>query len=626
MAKPELDEEALSGPTLLPDGSLSSPVDPKVDLETLRSASKYEVGDRIGLGGMGEVRLCRDTKLGREVAMKLIRSGEGSGGDRLMRFLREARVQGQIEHPSIVPVYDLGLGPSGEPYFTMKLVRGVTLEGVLAGLRSNDPAFTGRWNRHRLLTAFGTACLAVDLAHARGVVHRDLKPANLMLGDFGEVYVLDWGLAKVLGAEESRGGPISASELQPNPSASDSAKTQLGTLLGTPGYMSPEQIDGGAIDARSDVYSLGAILFELVTLKPLVPANPLLAIEATRGGVDARARALAPEMEVPPELEAICVKATARDPGGRFPSARALHQALEEYLAGERDQQLRVEKAREHAAVAAEAASLALTRGALEDRTRAVREVGRSLALDPANESALRTLMKLLEEPPPSLPEEAERALQRSAARSWQAAARTALLAFGQMFLYIPLLWWMGIRHPPGLVVFFLCNLLVVAGAAMAYRASRDRPRGMWAMTAAVCAAVASTSVFFGPFIVVPGFAAVNIVASSLMTDRVGRRLALAGGVLAVVVPAGLMLWGLFPVGYLFGPEGMTVTPGVVELPRWPTLTVLLCASIGTVVVSALAVGRLRDALSEAERQLNLRAWTLRQLLPAARAPDGEGR
>src|SRR5262249_17778837 len=121
------------------------------------------------------------------------------------RFLHEARVQGQLEHPSIVPVYDLDLDEQGRPFFTMKRVRGLTLERVLERLREDDPDVVKRFSNRKLLTALAQVCLRIDYAHARGVLHRDLKPGNIMLGDFGEVYVLDWGLAKVVGEEEADG-------------------------------------------------------------------------------------------------------------------------------------------------------------------------------------------------------------------------------------------------------------------------------------------------------------------------------------------------------------------------------------------------------------------------------------
>ena len=141
---------------------------------------------------MGEVLLAKDICIGREVVMKMIRTDQqGSSGEVEARFVREACIQGQLEHPAIVPVYDLGNTPNGDTYFTMRRIRGETLKDVLKGLRESDPAMLARFSRRKLLSAFSNICLAIDFAHTRGIVHRDLKPANIMLGDFGEVYVID---------------------------------------------------------------------------------------------------------------------------------------------------------------------------------------------------------------------------------------------------------------------------------------------------------------------------------------------------------------------------------------------------------------------------------------------------
>src|SRR5580700_1007154 len=204
---------------------------------------RYEMRTKLGEGGMGEVHLCRDRRIGREVALKVIRSEHGARADLRKRFLREVRVQGQLEHPSVVPVYDLGRDPDRKSYFTMKRVRGQTMEQILSALRRGEPEAVRQNTRFKLLTAFGTACLAVHFAHTRGVLHRDLKPGNVMLGDFGEVYVLDWGLAKVTDgtdASETDGAPSSGLQADPAPRAEGlPVLTATGVLMGTPGFMAP---------------------------------------------------------------------------------------------------------------------------------------------------------------------------------------------------------------------------------------------------------------------------------------------------------------------------------------------------------------------------------------------------
>src|SRR3990172_448376 len=262
-------------------------------------AARYDAHRSLGQGGMGQVTASRDARIGREVAVKVVHPELAARADVRARFLREARIQGQIEHPCIVPVYDLGLRPDGLPFFTMKRVRGQTLADILRGLRAGDPDLAAKYGRRKLLTAFASVGLAVGFAHERGVVHRDLKPGNVMLGDFGEVYVLDWGLAK-LAADATAAAAIAPAA--PLSGSGSGDVTGIGQILGTPGYMAPEQIRGDAVDARADVYALGAILFEILTLEPLhAKGGGRDLLQATLAGADARAQARAPTRDVPPE-------------------------------------------------------------------------------------------------------------------------------------------------------------------------------------------------------------------------------------------------------------------------------------------------------------------------------------
>src|SRR5262245_3206725 len=181
--------------------------------------------------------------------------------DEVRRFLREARIQARLEHPAIVPVYELGSDPAGQPFFAMKRLAGVTLAEIV---RRPDPP-----PRQRLLRVFADVCAAVAFAHSRGVVHRDLKPANVMLGDFGEVYVLDWGVARVLDEREPEGGGGAAIGAATDEIDTLDGLTRDGVVLGTPGYMAPEQVRGElGLGRPADVYALGAILFELLAGEP----------------------------------------------------------------------------------------------------------------------------------------------------------------------------------------------------------------------------------------------------------------------------------------------------------------------------------------------------------------------
>ena len=270
-------------------------------------AAGYTLGELIGRGGMGEVVGGTCQRIGRDIAIKRMRAANPTP-EQVARFLREARVQGRLDHPAIVPVHELGYDVNGQPYFTMKRLTGTTLADLLASRSATT---------QRLLRALVDVCLAIELAHERGVVHRDLKPANIMLGNYGDVYVLDWGVARVLGDRVD--GVIRPAEMDPIDG------TRTGELLGTPGYMPPEQAHGAQVDKPADVYALGAILFEILAGEPLHPrgAGALGATLATPEPGPAGPAARSPDATVPPELDAACVAALATDPARR-PSARAL--------------------------------------------------------------------------------------------------------------------------------------------------------------------------------------------------------------------------------------------------------------------------------------------------------------
>ena len=308
------------------DDTQPSSRDSRFERSQLSYKERYELLGTLSAGAMAEVRLVKDLPFSREVAMKVLRAGRANESSR-WRFFREARVQGQLSHPAVVPVYDLGVDPDGDLYFTMKWVRGLRLDLALAELRedqSEKPAFTER----QLLARISQLCLAIHYAHCRGVVHRDLKPSNIMLGEFGEVYALDWGLAKVLSEVNPRYEPID--------DASGAMQTSDGSVLGTIGYMAPEQLQGQVelVAAQCDVYSLGAMLFELVAAEPVhrgSAAMQALSSLKTDGASPKRRR---PERDIPDSLDAICFAALRTDPKNRLPEAKAIADAIEEHLTG----------------------------------------------------------------------------------------------------------------------------------------------------------------------------------------------------------------------------------------------------------------------------------------------------
>jgi eukaryotic-like serine/threonine-protein kinase len=258
------------------------------DLPDLRG-TRYEIVEPLGRGGMGAVYLANDRELCRQVALKVL-AAPHADADAAARLQREARVIAQLEHPGIVPVHDVGTLVDGRLYYAMKLVRGRRLD-------AHVDAATPLAERLRI---FERVCEAVAFAHAHGVVHRDLKPANVMVGAFGEVLVMDWGLAKVRGDS-----PLPAASAS---GASVPGETAFGTVLGTPGFMAPEQAGGDVdrIDERSDVWSLGA------TLRFLVGPSP------------------------PAPLTSIVRRATQVDPAARYASVDELRRDVARFLAHER--------------------------------------------------------------------------------------------------------------------------------------------------------------------------------------------------------------------------------------------------------------------------------------------------
>jgi serine/threonine protein kinase len=280
------------------------------------SGTRYRLLERVARGGMGVVYTAQDETLQRRVALKIL-DIPGSHGDLANRLIREARVLAALEHPGIVPVHDVGTLADGRVFYTMKFIEGQRLDEFIATIKSVP-------DRLRL---FLRICEAVGFAHARSVIHRDLKPANVMVGPFGEVLVMDWGLAKILRGTDSAApqepDPQATLFETPKPVTFKSMTTEVsvvtghGTVMGTPGYMSPEQARGEVsnLDSRSDIFSLGALLRFLLTGKPEVAAD-----------------SNAPRLDK--SLAAICAKATATTPAQRYLKVSDLAQDVSKHLDG----------------------------------------------------------------------------------------------------------------------------------------------------------------------------------------------------------------------------------------------------------------------------------------------------
>jgi eukaryotic-like serine/threonine-protein kinase len=353
-------------------------------------AARYVLGDEIARGGMGAVHRATDTALGREVAVKVLLDKYAPGSGTARRFHDEARITGQLQHPNIPAVHDLGTLPDGRPFMAMRLIKGDTLDALLAA--RPDPVA----DRGRFVAVFEQVCQAVAYAHAHGIIHRDLKPANVMVGAFGEVQVMDWGLAKVL---PSRGHARPGSDPDETASATDihplrnvdRSFTQAGSVLGTPAFMPPEQAAGavGKIDARSDVFGLGAVLAVILTGRPPFAASSAdtARVRAAQGDVGecfGRLDACGAE----PELVALAKQCLAAKPHERPADAGAVATAVAELRAAadERARQAELDRVKaegERATAEARADEEVKTRRVVEEKVaeqRKRRRVQRALA------------------------------------------------------------------------------------------------------------------------------------------------------------------------------------------------------------------------------------------------------
>jgi WD40 repeat protein/serine/threonine protein kinase len=284
----------------------------------------YAIEGEVAQGGIGRVLSARDERLDRRVALKELLDGGGAAED---RFVREALLTARLQHPSIVPVYEAGRWPSGEPFYSMKLVSGRPLSEVIDEKRSLD-------ERLPLLPHVLAVAEAVAYAHEKRIIHRDLKPANVLVGAYGETMVIDWGLAKDLSEDPGAAEPVALPSTSEIPACGEEGLTLVGSVLGTPAYMPPEQAGGETVDQRADVYALGAILYHVLSGKaPYDGAAPLRILQRVLEGPPAHLTAL--ERRIPQELVAIADKAMARAQDERYPTAKELADDLRRFLAGQ---------------------------------------------------------------------------------------------------------------------------------------------------------------------------------------------------------------------------------------------------------------------------------------------------
>ncbi|MCU0656464.1 MAG: serine/threonine protein kinase [Polyangiaceae bacterium] len=291
---------------------------------------RYEELKPLGQGSFGEIKLAHDNDIDRLVAIKRLKSGL-EAGEPLARFMDEIQVVGQLEHPSIPPIHDVGLDERGY-FFVMKYIQGDTLEHIIERLKAEDPLYAQRFSYKARAELFLRVLQAIQFAHEKGILHRDLKPENLMVGPYGEVMVMDWGLAKRIGSAEVPGGAGVLGDDQRN-------STRMGTVVGTPAYMSPEQARGrlDQMDARSDLYSLAAVFYELLTLDHYL--TPKLTQEQMLAGVIVEEPLSATQMHhrygIPPEFTFFLRKGLNKVPEARFQSASEMAAQLRAILDGD---------------------------------------------------------------------------------------------------------------------------------------------------------------------------------------------------------------------------------------------------------------------------------------------------
>ncbi len=303
---------------------------------SLKPRDRYKFIRTIGIGGMKTVLLVYDKDTRRNVALAMMPDFNSRSNQELSKFIHEALITAKLEHPNIVPIHDIGLDSNMSPYFVMTFLSGMMLSSLLSRMKNGDEEILKFYYARKMLLNFQKICHAVEFAHSQNILHLDLKPANVHIGKYGEVQVLDWGLAKIIdGEKDSELGQKKDSILQKY-AVSETGEAKK-VALGTPGFMAPEQALGKAVDVRTDVYSLGAILFSILMMKSptafLEDASPKAVIKATvDGSIINDVEMVNESRPIPPELEAICRKAMATNPDDRYQTVKELRDDIGNYL------------------------------------------------------------------------------------------------------------------------------------------------------------------------------------------------------------------------------------------------------------------------------------------------------
>jgi eukaryotic-like serine/threonine-protein kinase len=535
---------------------------------------------------MGEVVLAHDPRLGRDVAIKRMRQADPNE-EAVERFLREAKIQARLDHPAIVPVHELGHDVEGRPYFTMKRLAGETMATRLAANARSQP----------LLRAMIDVCLAIDLAHTRGVIHRDLKPANIMLGEYGEVYVLDWGVARIVGEEQEPNAPSQV--------AAAASATQTGAMLGTPGYMAPEQMRGErSVGTPVDVYALGAIMFEILTREALHPRDS--AIESTVTQPTDSPAQRRPDLQIAPELNALCMAALAADAAAR-PTARELAQQLQDYLDGDRDLERRRTLAVEHLNGARDA----ITAGR---HAEGVVAAGRALALDPESAEVAELVTSLLVTPPATLPRELEVSLAAADAAMRRERARRTVVALFALLLVPPCGLIYGVMSWQNLFAVIAASCGLITLVTITWRTGWSSSPLLFATNIAL---VIAFSRIGGPFVHTPMLICAVMLALSVRSRTKWE--VIAFGVTATLLPFVLEKVGLLDVTVIFQPDGILSIGRVFSTSGADPMFVagVMIASALIAIFIAVFASTLARQRRDAQQRLHIQSWTLQHMLPS---------
>lgn len=575
---------SLPEPTVLTDSAPASTAN-------LSLPERYGDSMLLDEGGMGHVLLAHDRSMRRDVAVKRLRSEYAAREDLRIRFLREAEVQGGLEHPGVVPIYDVGDAPDGAPFFAMKRLQGQTLHAILNAVAAGDPVAAARFPLRRRIEIFESVCQTLLFAHHSGVVHRDVKPANIMVGEFGEVYLLDWGIAKIMA--------------QPTLEQ----QTRTGEQMGTPGYMAPEQAIGSLdVDEGADVYSLGVVLFELLTLQPLFSGDADTKIRLTLQDQSDSPAERSPLLDIPSELDQLCREAITFDPQSRLANVREVHARILGWLDGERTALERARLAQVHTARATQLEGV--------DPAAALRELSAALAIDPSDRDAMAGLLRLLAAPNEATPE-AEAALKARATDNLVRSVGKTYWAYAAYMPCIAFIYLAGIRSVP----LFAALVATLALTAVTGALVRLRPSNSTLAVASGFgfAVLAMISTLAGPFSMATGIVVGNGASLILATraTRAQRWVLVLASAIALGLPYILALLGISPMPYRIDAGVLITEPVMANFdPLWTMATAALATAVSVSATYHL-VGQAVDRLKRAEREAFLRAWRLGKLLPA---------